>query len=667
MNQLLKRIVTGSLFALFFNILAVASTNFQIDTLAVQQAMKKVPASSKKDAASLGKYMANQYADEPSRAYAISYWLASNIDYDFKGLTEQRMEEFSPNIVLQNKKALSGEFAELFKAVCDSAGLQSEIIVGYVKGFDFLPNDTLFRSEHSWSAVKVNNLWQLVDLTHAAGTIVPKEDLSTSTESIYYSLPYLAKAKFVKNFNSKWVFADPAMLVRSHYPIIKDFQLLENPLSFDDFKAGEEAIEKHLNINSDTIANSQEISTYTSKKNAEKLFYLGDYGLQKNNYNRQVKAYFYLKGAELLAQEKMDVQKNSLVGKKAELKKLKKYTYTADSCLKICLTDNEMELRQIQKRSENWKISLKENNKVHRESLKNRIRANNLNLKYITNIYQKGMAITEHLNGKNAQFAEKSLEGVARPKTADPVLEKESKKLMQQQDSLRKLALGVLFEIENINRTYSQEKVTAICETEKEALKIYTACLDNLQSLEKKYKTTLSMVHIPTTNVDKEWLKDELENAAKINQTNIDVLLAKLSENELKLYENIKLYTGFVKERLNLLKLAKKGSTIDQKEDSLYLAAVSNYTDNILSYHYELKTATITKNLLQNNLEDENKKMTQLIERLQKESDVENLRHKTYMEYRKLIKNTENLRTKTAIKKLIKLNTLIDKSLMTAK
>jgi hypothetical protein len=145
------------------------------------------------------------------------------------------------------------------------------------------------------------------------------------------------------------------------------------------------------------------------------------------------------------------------------------------------------------------------------------------------------------------------------------------------------------------------------------------------------------------------------------------VLLAKLSENELKLYENIKLYTGFVKERLNLLKLAKKGSTIDQKEDSLYSAAVSNYTDNILSYHYELKTATITKNLLQNNLEDENKKMTQLIEMLQKESDVENLRHKTYLEYRKLVKNTESLRTKSAIKKVIKLNTLIDKSLMTAK
>ncbi len=55
------------------------------------------------------------------------------------------------------------------------------------------------------------------------------------------------------------------------------------------------------------------------------------------------------------------------------------------------------------------------------------------------------------------------------------MLEKESKKLMQQQDSLRKLALGVLFEIENINRTYSQEKVTAICETEKEALKYILA------------------------------------------------------------------------------------------------------------------------------------------------------------------------------------------------
>ena len=666
MNQTLKKLFTSSLLLITcYGFLSASS--FSIDTLTIQQNQKKIPAGYKKDAELLATYIASDYTDEASKAFAISYWITTNIDFDYDGFIQRRPEIFPSATVLNSKKALCGEYAQLFKEMCGYAKLKALVIDGYSKDFDFLPNDTLFRSERVWSAVKINNQWKLIDFVNASGSFIPKGESSQMSDSIFYKTPYYAKCKYEKKFNPNWIFVSPAKMIYTHYPILNDLQLLEYPVPFDIFRQGESAIRKQLSINSDTIANSEEITQFENKSTVDKYLYIGDKGLKSNKFNNQLKGLSYLNALDTLIAQQYDTQKGIIPGNKAQIKKIKRYSTVADSVFKISLLNNDLEYRQMQKRSETWKANLKLYNKMHIDSLKNRTRINIADLKLIDNMYQKGFAITQFLNQKKDQFISKSLDGVKRPKTNDPTMNRETKQIMQQQDSLRKLGLGVLFNLENINRAYSQEKVNSIAATEKEALNIVTSNIDAIQQLAKNNKTTLSMVHIPTTNVEKFWLKKEIHKADSINKTNIDPMLDTLAANQLKFYDEIKAYTGFLKDRLNFLKLAKKGSVEDQKEDSLFNVATSNYADNLLSYHYELKTYTITKELLKDNLELENKKMMQLIEKLQNESDMENLRHKSYLEYRKQIKDAENLRTKLAMKRLIKLNTILDKSYLAAK
>ncbi len=654
-------------FVCFLLFTSANATSFTIDTLSIYQKVAKIPSSNKKSTNALGNYFAGEFSDEPSRAFAISYWICNAIDYDFKGQIERRIEAYTPEMVLKTKEALCGEYAALFTAICDEANLQSVVVDGYTRPFDFLPNDTLFRAEHSWSAVKVNGQWQLIDLTYAAGRIITPDATNQSNDSLINNLPYHSKANFEKKFNPQWIFTAPDFLIFSHYPILPEFQLLKIPLPLDSFRLGKTAVENHLRKHRkiENVNIAQDV--YYQKNASEKQFYLGDTGKTNNPFDNRTKGLAYLTGIENNVKEQLNTEKNILSGSKTELKALKGKVTTADAALKLSLQDNELEYRQIQKRSENWKMNLKTFNKLHKDDLKERIRANNSNLKNIDKLYQKGISLTQHLNERKAQYITKDLEAVQRPKLADPAMEKEAESLIRQQDSIRKLTLGVLFKIENVIRAYNQEKVIALCNNEKQALALYESSSKTLEDNTKANKRNLFLVHIPTTNIDKDWLKLRNKEADKINKENIDTLLINLSNNQLELYNLIREYTNFLKERLNLLKIAKKSSTVDSKEDALYQEAINNFSDNLLSYHYELKTYTITKELLKDNLENENKRMTQLMEALQKESDLENDRHKNYLVFRKEMKDAENLKTKTAIKRLIKINTLIDKSLILAK
>ncbi|MEK9132385.1 MAG: hypothetical protein AAB606_01600, partial [Patescibacteria group bacterium] len=50
-----------------------------------------------------------------------------------------------------------------------------------------------------------------------------------------------AKSKYVKQLNSDWIFADPGMHIINNFPLLKDFQLLEYPVTFNEFRMGEAA------------------------------------------------------------------------------------------------------------------------------------------------------------------------------------------------------------------------------------------------------------------------------------------------------------------------------------------------------------------------------------------------------------------------------------------
>lgn len=100
------------------------------------------------------------------------------------------------------------------------AGIHSKIISGYAKGVDYIPGmkfnpDT---DKHSWNAVYINGTWGLVDADWAARGIIKK------LRKLHYRL------------DEHYFLPDSHHFICAHFPNDKQWQLLERPITLDEFE-----------------------------------------------------------------------------------------------------------------------------------------------------------------------------------------------------------------------------------------------------------------------------------------------------------------------------------------------------------------------------------------------------------------------------------------------
>ena len=103
--------------------------------------------------------------------------------------------------MLKKKKTLCGEYAQLFKEVCNAVDIEAEVVTGYTQGFDFFETDTLYRAEHAWSVVRVNGQWKLMDLTLASGYVAPRKQGFQQFLANAFGVKHWTQYKFVPKFN----------------------------------------------------------------------------------------------------------------------------------------------------------------------------------------------------------------------------------------------------------------------------------------------------------------------------------------------------------------------------------------------------------------------------------------------------------------------------------
>lgn len=170
----------------------------------------------------------NCLTDE-SRYQSIFKWVAENISYDitFESLKNGGTE---PDSVLKYRKSVCSGYANLYKALCEKAGLDCEIIHGMAKGIGYQPGDS-FETNHDWNAIYYNKKWHLIDVTWASG--------------------YVMNGEFCKTYQDFYWDTDPDKLIFTHFPEDKEWQLLENPKDVDWFlsKIGMHPIFWKLNVN----------------------------------------------------------------------------------------------------------------------------------------------------------------------------------------------------------------------------------------------------------------------------------------------------------------------------------------------------------------------------------------------------------------------------------
>jgi transglutaminase/protease-like cytokinesis protein 3 len=182
---------------------------------------------------SLAKKLTASYQTELEKTRAIFSWIAQHISYNTgvynvgrgyrsakyiydpadtissKSAVEQTAER-----VLRRRIAVCDGYAKLFKTLCDYAGVQSEVVLGY--GKCYLEKDEKFRTNHTWNAVRIDSNWYLLDVTWASGYMTFSNEFVPHIDETYFLTP-------------------PQQFILDHYPEDLRWTLLEHPPALREF------------------------------------------------------------------------------------------------------------------------------------------------------------------------------------------------------------------------------------------------------------------------------------------------------------------------------------------------------------------------------------------------------------------------------------------------
>jgi transglutaminase/protease-like cytokinesis protein 3 len=186
----------------------------------------------------LAQQLTANYTSDLQKVRAIFRWIADNISYRTSnpiGSRKKRyqniydeaddddtsflkpLDERVAEIVLQNKMGVCEGYARLFKTLCNFAGIKAEVINGYGKTAPHQPRQR-FRVNHSWNAVLIDSVWQLLDVTWAAGYITWQGD------------------RFVRQLDEQYFLSPPEVFIREHYPDDLRWSLMDDPPLMSEFR-----------------------------------------------------------------------------------------------------------------------------------------------------------------------------------------------------------------------------------------------------------------------------------------------------------------------------------------------------------------------------------------------------------------------------------------------
>ncbi|XP_033757635.1 uncharacterized protein LOC117340002 [Pecten maximus] len=158
--------------------------------------------------------------NEIEKVRVIFRWLATK---NLKEIDFNNVEKGSPEEVLMGLKTGKTTYAMVFDTMCCYAGLHSKIISGYAKGADYRPGQKFMpgSNQHSWTAVYIYGTWCLLDAHWAARRIIGKQ---AQVEEFHYQL------------DEYFFLPDPHQLIYTHFPDDPKWQLLDRPVSLEEFE-----------------------------------------------------------------------------------------------------------------------------------------------------------------------------------------------------------------------------------------------------------------------------------------------------------------------------------------------------------------------------------------------------------------------------------------------
>ena len=166
----------------------------------------------------LSRYLTSPWEGERNKGFAIFRWLSFHVAYDvdgFFGRTEKK--GCDSGSVLKHRVSVCAGYANLFESLSKEAGLKVHTIGGYAKGYGFEPGQRFTATNHAWNALQVNGEWFICEPTWGAGFL--GNDLT-----------------FHRSPNVAMFLLDPEFAICSHYPVDEKWQLLDQPITKEEFE-----------------------------------------------------------------------------------------------------------------------------------------------------------------------------------------------------------------------------------------------------------------------------------------------------------------------------------------------------------------------------------------------------------------------------------------------
>lgn len=201
-------------FALFISWMVSAQNPTNYD--AIDQKMSEIPINATQSTTAIADYIKTHFSAKEDQLRAAFYWTATNLSYDVENMFNQPLNQTSQdkiNRALTTKKGVCMHYSEVFASLANQLGIPTVLIEGYTK-----TNGKVDPTSHQWCASKVNNRWSLYDPTWGAG--------------------YVNNQKYYPKLNNFYYNTAPNELIINHMPFDYIWQLLEKPITNQEFFDG---------------------------------------------------------------------------------------------------------------------------------------------------------------------------------------------------------------------------------------------------------------------------------------------------------------------------------------------------------------------------------------------------------------------------------------------
>ncbi|XP_028294577.1 uncharacterized protein ky [Gouania willdenowi] len=158
--------------------------------------------------------------NELERLRAIWVWLCNNIEYDVSGYLGHSERLSSTEEVIAAGRGVCCSYSNLCSEMCREVGIECQEVPGYSKGIGYRQGQSLknVKSDHLWNAALLEGQWFLLDSCWGAGRV----DMENES--------------FVKRFDDFYFLTDPEEFIYTHFPDEEKWQLLNTPISIEEFQ-----------------------------------------------------------------------------------------------------------------------------------------------------------------------------------------------------------------------------------------------------------------------------------------------------------------------------------------------------------------------------------------------------------------------------------------------